>query len=52
MSMKFKKDTKAKLADLEARVEALEEGDSQETTQQEPSGSQMVIQYGREKENH
>ena len=25
MSMKFKKDTKAKLADLEARVEALEE---------------------------
>ena len=26
--MKFKKDTKAKLADLEARVEALEESDS------------------------
>ena len=25
MSMKFKKDTKAKLADLEERVEALEE---------------------------
>ena len=25
MSMKFKKDTKAKLADLEARVEALEQ---------------------------
>lgn len=38
MSMKFKKDTKAKLADLEERVEALEEGDSQETTQQEPEG--------------
>ena len=34
MSMKFKKDTKAKLADLEARVEALEnpetESDSEE----------------------
>ena len=31
MSMKFKKDTKAKLADLEARVEALEDS---ETTQE------------------
>lgn len=28
MSMKFKKETKDKLADLEARVEALEESDS------------------------
>ena len=28
MSMKFKKETKDKLADLEARVEALEEADS------------------------
>ena len=30
MSMKFKKDTKAKLADLEERVEALEESGSEE----------------------
>ena len=30
MSMKFKKETKDKLADLEARVEALEESDSEE----------------------
>ena len=28
MSMKFKKETKDKLADLEARVEALDESDS------------------------
>jgi len=37
MSMKFKKDTKAKLADLEERVEALENSET-ETTQQEPEG--------------
>ena len=35
MSMKFKKDTKAKLADLEERVEALENPE----TEQESDGS-------------
>lgn len=37
MSMKFKKETKAKLADLEERVEALENPET-ETTQQDPEG--------------